>query len=325
MIVARDLWRSYDLTSHVFRGRRRQIDAVRGVTLQVDRGEVFGLLGPNGAGKTTLIKMLITTLLPTAGSASILGYDVQRDARAIRRRIGFLFGGDRGFYDRLSAVDNLRYFADLYAVPRRDRDVRLAALLDMVGLTGREGERVEGYSRGMRQRLHIARSLVHDPDLVFFDEPTIGLDPVAARDLRATISSLGAAGKTVFLTTHYMFEADALCDRIAVLRHGETISQGTPASLKSGVADSVVLEIETDGVTPEVVERVRSVPGVALVTLRHDKLDQVLAVRTQAGVEVGSVLHALGAAPVRRLWTREPTLEDAYVALITANGDTASL
>src|SRR5213075_3102830 len=177
------------------RRRSMEIEAVRGVSFEIPKGELFGLLGPNGAGKTTTIKMLITLLLPTSGTARVLGYDVASEAREVRKRIGFVFGGERGLYERLSALDNLRYFAELYGVPPREQRKRIAELLDMVGLSGREKEKVEGYSKGMRQRLHIARGLLHDPPVIFLDEPTIGVDPVGARELRATIASLTAAGK----------------------------------------------------------------------------------------------------------------------------------
>ena len=162
-IQARDLVRTYKTSTGMFRRRGVEVQAVRGVSFEVADGELFGLLGPNGAGKTTTIKMLITLLIPTSGSASVLGYDVVRDAREVRKRIGYVFGGDRGLYERLSALDNLRYFAELYAVPPAEQKRRIAELLDLVGLAGREKERVEGYSRGMRQRLHIARGLLHDP------------------------------------------------------------------------------------------------------------------------------------------------------------------
>ena len=134
--------------------------------------------------------MLITLLLPTGGQARVLGHDVVTDVREVRRRIGYVFGGDRGLYERLSGLDNLRYFSELYGVPPREQKARIGELLELVGLTGREGERVEGYSRGMRQRLHIARGLLHDPDVLFLDEPSIGIDPVGARELRATIAGL---------------------------------------------------------------------------------------------------------------------------------------
>src|SRR6185312_3812258 len=180
------------------------------------------------AGKTTTIKMLITLLLPTAGEARVLGLDVVRQAHEVRRRIGYVFGGERGLYERLSGLDNLRYFAELYGVSGKAQRARIDEVLELVGLRGRERERVEGYSRGMRQRLHIARGILHDPEVVFLDEPTIGVDPVGARALRSTIAGLVEAGKTVLLTTHYMFEADALCDRIAVIAKGEIVAQGTP-------------------------------------------------------------------------------------------------
>jgi len=183
----------------------------------------------------------VTLLIPTSGAARVLGHDVVRDARAVRRKIGYVFGGDRGAYERLSGLDNLRYFSELYGVPPKVQKRRIPELLELVGLMGREKERVEGYSRGMKQRLHIARGLLHDPPVIVMDEPTIGLDPVGARELRHTISELAQAGKTVLLTTHYMYEADALCDRIAVIAEGEIVAEGTPSALKSVVADRTVV------------------------------------------------------------------------------------
>src|ERR1044071_863201 len=225
-IEAADLRRTYKTHTGTFRRRAKEIEAVRGINFAVEPGELFGLLGPNGAGKTTTIKMLITLLIPTGGEARVLGLDVVKQAREVRRRIGYVFGGERGVYERLSGYDNLRYFAELYGVPPKLQKPRIEELLELVGLKGREHERAEGYSRGMKQRLHVARGLLHDPDVVFLDEPTIGLDPVGAREVRATIGSLTEAGKTVLLTTHYMFEADALCDQIAVISHGKIVAEG---------------------------------------------------------------------------------------------------
>ena len=178
--------------------------ALTDVTFAIEPGELFGLLGPNGAGKTTSIKILATLLLPSSGRASVLGHDPAAEPWKVRPLIGYVFGGDRGLYDRLSARDNLSYFADVYRLPRREKGRRIDELLELVGLRGRERERVETYSRGMRQRLHIARGLLHDPPVLFLDEPTIGLDPVGARELREAVSALKDAGKTILLTTHYI-------------------------------------------------------------------------------------------------------------------------
>jgi ABC-2 type transport system ATP-binding protein len=316
-IQARDLVRTYKTSTGIFRKRAVDVQAVRGVSFEVADGELFGLLGPNGAGKTTTIKMLITLLIPTSGSAAVLGYDVVKDAREVRKRIGYVFGGDRGLYERLSALDNLRYFAELYAVPPAEQKRRIAELLDLVGLAGREKERVEGYSRGMRQRLHIARGLLHDPPVVFLDEPTNGVDPVGARELRRTIAGLTQAGKTVLLTTHYMFEADDLCERMAVINKGQIVAEGTPSDLKALVADRTVIEIETFGVDEDAVERVRHASSVSSVSIEDRDQAQVLHVQSPAGTELTQTLIGLlGNTRIGRVAVREPTLEDAYVALV---------
>ncbi|HEV8603404.1 MAG TPA: ABC transporter ATP-binding protein [Gaiellaceae bacterium] len=318
VVEALDLRRTYRTHTGTLRRRVKEIEAVRGVSFAIEKGELFGLLGPNGAGKTTTIKMLITLLIPTAGSARVLGYDVVKDAREVRKRIGYVFGGERGVYERLSGYDNLRYFAELYGVPGRLQKQRIEELLELVGLKGREHERAEGYSRGMKQRLHVARGLLHDPEVLFLDEPTLGLDPVGARELRATIASLTQAGKTILLTTHYMFEADALCDRIAVISKGEIVSEGTPGQLKSRVASGSVTEVEAYGVPEETVEKLRLLEGVLAVWVEEREQAQVLSVQTRADVQLtATILAHLDGANVGRVSRREPTLEDAYVALVT--------
>src|SRR6476619_1574973 len=317
-IEAEGLRRTYKTTTGVVRRKSLEIEAVRGIDFQVPEGELFGLLGPNGAGKTTTIKMLITLLIPTAGSARVLGLDVVEQAHEVRKRIGYVFGGERGVYERLSGYDSLRYFAELYGVPPGEQRRRIEYLLEVVGLKGREHERAEGYSRGMKQRLHVARGLLHDPDVIFLDEPTIGLDPVGARDMRATIASLTEAGKTVLLTTHYMFEADALCDRIAVISHGRIVAEGTPTELKRGVAEGTVVEVEVFGGADGAVERVRGLGGVSSVAIEEREQVQVVVVQTGQGVELTqAILGCLDSAEVGRISQREPTLEDAYVALVT--------
>ena len=317
VIEAHALRRTYRTTTGTIRRRSLEVEAVRGVDFEVQSGELFGLLGPNGAGKTTTIKMLITLLIPTSGTATVLGYDVVKDPREVRKRIGYVFGGERGVYERLSGLDNLRYFAELYGVPGKRIRPRIDELLELVGLKGREKERVEGYSRGMKQRLHVARGLLHDPPVVFLDEPTIGLDPVGARELRATIASLTEAGKTVLLTTHYMFEADELCDRIAVIAQGEIVAHGTPADLKAGVAEGAIVEVEVFGIPNGTVERVRELDGVSSVGVEEREQAQVLVVQTPADIELThAILGRLDGANVGRVSRREPTLDDPYVCFV---------
>jgi len=319
VIEVDELARTFRSRRGLFRRSTKEIEAVRGVSFSVDRGELFGLLGPNGAGKTTTIKMLITLLLPTAGGARVLGHDVVKDARDVRRKVGYVFGGDRGLYERLSGLDNLRYFAELYGVPPRESKQRVSELLELVGLVGREKERVEGYSRGMRQRLHIARGLLHRPEVLFLDEPSIGIDPVGARELRATVKNLVEAGTTVLLTTHYMFEADELCDRIAVIAQGQIVALDTPAGLKQQVTTGTVLEVDVFGLPDGVVEKVRAEPNVQSVVVTVQGQAQVLTVHARPGADVTqAVLGHLAGTRFGRMSTREPTLEDAYVELVNA-------
>jgi ABC-2 type transport system ATP-binding protein len=311
------LTRRYVARTGLRRGAKKDVEAVRGISFEVERGELFGLLGPNGAGKTTTIKMLITLLLPTTGTARVLGHDVVAEPREVRRRVGYVFGGDKGLYERLSGLDNLRYFSELYGVPAREQKPRIGELIELVGLSGRERERVEGYSRGMRQRLHIARGLLHRPEALFLDEPSIGIDPVGARELRQTVANLTTQGVTVLLTTHYMFEADELCDRIAVIAGGRIVAQGTPAELKSHVAEGHVVEIEVFDAVDDRLDHVRAIDGVTSVSVEDGGHSQLVVVRTDAAATVTpAVLSRLDGLSLGRVATREPTLEDAYVELV---------
>lgn len=311
------LRRVFRTTIGVIRRTTKEVVAVDDVSFDVPPGELFGLLGPNGAGKTTMVKMLTTLLIPTGGTARVLGCDVVKQAEALRPRIGFIFGGERGLYWRLSAVDNLRYFASLYGMEPEVTKRRIPFLLDMVGLGDRGREKVEGYSRGMKQRLHIARTLLNDPEMLFLDEPTIGLDPVAAREVRQVILDLQSQNKTILLTTHYMFEADALCQRIAVINHGRIIALDTPEALKSSVRDLSVVELEVFGVPPQTLDRLRALPFVDAVSVENRDQKQALLIQSPRGSEaVSGILASLDGLAVGKVVVREPTLEDAYVRLV---------
>ena len=304
----------------VIRRTAREVVAVDDVSFEIQEGELFGLLGPNGAGKTTTVKMLTTLLIPTLGSASVKGFDVVKQANEVRKRIGFIFGGERGLYWRLSGIDNLRYFASLYNLDYDVTKKRIPELLELVGLDGRGVEKVEGYSRGMKQRLHVARTLLHDPEILFLDEPTLGLDPVGAREFRQVILNLQSENKTILLTTHYMFEADALCDRIAIINHGRIIAIDTPGGLKAHVRDLNVVEVETFGIPERYVEKLRALPFTDSLSVEDQGQKQMLLIQTSRGAEaVPDVMSALEGLKVGRVIVREPTLEDAYVRLVGGN------
>jgi ABC-2 type transport system ATP-binding protein len=318
-IEVKDLCRTYRTHTGIVRRRRTDVRALDGISFEVEQGELFGLLGPNGAGKTTTIKILTTLLLPSSGTARVLGFDPAREPGQIRRRVGHVFGGDRGLYDRLSALDNLRYFADLYRVPVREKKARIDYLLELVKLKGRERQRVETYSRGMRQRLHIARGLLHDPEVLFLDEPTIGLDPVGAREVRETVAGLREQGKTVLLTTHYMYEADELCRRVAVIAGGRIVAEGTPAELKARVLDRTIIEIESFGALGSGLDRQRALPGVISVSTEPREQAEVILVQSSVGSELThALLRELQGITLGKVIAREPTLEDAYVELVQA-------
>ena len=315
------LRRTFKSSIGVIKRTTKEIVAVDDVSFAIREGELFGLLGPNGAGKTTTVKMLTTLLIPTAGTAAVKGFDVVNRAEEVRKRIGFIFGGERGLYWRLSGIDNLRYFASLYSIDPDVTKTRIPYLLDMVGLNGRGDEKVQGYSRGMKQRLHVARTLLHDPAVLFLDEPTLGLDPVGAREFRQVILNLQSEKKTILLTTHYMFEADALCDRIAVINHGCIIALDTPGGLKTHVSDLNVVEVETFGAPESALAKLRALPFADSLSVEEQGQKQILLIQTGRGAEaVPDVMSALDGLKVGRVIVREPTLEDAYVRLVGGKG-----
>ena len=299
------------------RRTKTQVVAVKDVSFEVDYGELFGVVGPNGAGKTTTIKILTTMLIPTSGKATVLGYDCDKDVTKVRERIGIVLGGERGLYTRVSAVDNLNYFADLYGVPPSIRDKRVKELLDFMGLTDRAHDRVETFSKGMRQRLHLARGLVNDPDIIFLDEPTVGLDPEISIETRRMVKELVEKGKTILLTTHYMFEADELCKRVAIIRNGEIVALDTPSGLKKYVMDTSVVEVEGYGITEKEVARFKEIPDVVSVSADLGEDKQVLKLQTPKGSEIiAEVQQILKNSRIYDIKIKEPTLEDAYLRLI---------
>ena len=289
------------------------VRAADGVSFEVSEGEVFGLLGPNGAGKTTLIRLLAGVLTPDAGSARVLGLDPTTDGSAVRSRCGVLTETP-AVYERLTARQNLAFAADVFGVPVPEVACRVNDLLARFSLQDRADEPVGGFSKGMKQRLALARALVHDPELLFLDEPTAGLDPVASRQVHDLVGALRDEGRTVVLCTHHLVEAEALCDRVGVLAKGRLIALGTVRDLSDRLlAASPVALSFLDPVTDAVAAAVGAVPGVTVAEREERRLvlaapdDGAAADAISAAVRAGGRVVAAG--------RREHTLEEVYFAL----------
>ena len=283
-----------------------EVRAVRGIDLEVPRGEIFGFLGPNGAGKSTTISMLCTLLTPTAGTAHVAGYDVVHQRAAVRRNIGLVFQ-DPTLDTYLSAEHNLRLHATLYGVARDEYRVRLRQVLDMVGLWERRANKVSTFSGGMRRRLEIARGLLHSPHVLFLDEPTVGLDPQTRASIWGYITELRQNEDiTIFLTTHYMDEAE-YCDRLAIIDHGTLIALGSPEELKARVGtDRVQIRTDDDAKT--------------IAVLREDfGLDPtisegVVTFGVAGGEQFVPRLFAELPVPIRSVSVARPSLDDVFMS-----------
>ncbi|MPZ50497.1 MAG: ATP-binding cassette domain-containing protein [Dehalococcoidia bacterium] len=315
-IECKDLGRKYET-----RGRKdkKETTALQGLNLTVRRGSVFGLLGPNGAGKTTTVRILATLLTPSSGSAAVMGFDVDKQANEVRRRIGLVLGGERGLYRSLTGRENLRYFAALNDIAPKLARVHIDELLEAVGLNDAGDTRVEEYSRGMRQRLHIARGLLNDPDIILLDEPTIGLDPIGALELRQMIPELASQGKTIFLTTHYMLEADLLCETVCLINHGAVVAMGSPTEIKQRFSKTRIIEVTCTDLSP-VSEKLRVIPQVGRVESRIDGVFQKLTLHIEEGAIIQKeIAECLGEGVIESMVEREPNLEEAYISILGRN------
>jgi ABC-2 type transport system ATP-binding protein len=300
----------------VFTPRKREaVTALDGVSLAIPVGEVHGLLGPNGAGKTTLVKILSTVLLPSEGRALVCGHDVVTETKAVRPLIGIVFGGERGLYTRLSARQNLEYWGALYRLTGTEIKERTGALLERVGLTERADQRVEEFSRGMKQRLHLARGLMGDARVLFLDEPTTGMDPLAAREFRQLIGELKSEGRTILLTTHDMVEAETVCDRVTLIDRGRLLATETPRTLGSLI--SRFQRVDVQDAPDAVVVQLELVPGVSSVSKQPDGSFRIEV--TEEGA-TSLVLRHLVDAGVTSVKTSLPSLEEVYVQMIGERG-----
>ena len=299
---------------------RKELIALQDVNLTVQRGELFGLLGPNGAGKTTLIKVLTTLLSPTSGWARVAGADVHSEPNLVRPRINMVSGGESSGYGLLTVKENLWMFSQFYGAPSKEANERIEALLEMVGMKDRMHTKSSDLSTGLRQKMNIVRGFLTDPEVLFLDEPTLGLDVGASRDVRKFIIEWLKADKerTLLLTTHYMVEADELCDRVAIINKGRVLACDTPSALKQRLQKDVTFEIETsplNGLTPQIMEEQPEVKKAALTDIEGGARWKLSLVDESALARVFN-LFAQKDVKVMNLNKREPTLVDVFVDLV---------
>jgi ABC-2 type transport system ATP-binding protein len=291
----------------------RELVALDGLDLEVRAGEFFGLLGPNGAGKTTTIGILTTRVLASAGDATVGGADVIRDPVSVRRRIGVVpqrANPDRG----LNVLENLVFHSAYFGIPRAESTQRALALLEQLGMSDKAHEKVDALSGGQQQRLMIARALIHEPDVIFLDEPTVGLDPQARLSLWEILRTLHRAGRTIVMTTHYMEEADQLCDRLAIIDRGHLLALDTPAALKARAPGGTLIELDLDGPSDDAAVRARALQHVTKAEATGDTLRVHSAV---GGRIISAVIEAAESAGrhVRNITLKEPSLETLFIEL----------
>ncbi len=303
------------------RGREQSARvALDGVNLEGREGELFGLLGPNGAGKTTLIKILTTLLAPTTGVARVAGYDVLKEPHRVRPRINMVSGGEVSGYGLLTVRENLWMFAQFYGVASDVANQRIREFLDVVKMSDRINTKSSQLSTGLRQKMNIVRGFLTDPEVLFLDEPTLGLDVGAARDVRGFIRRwmIEDARRTLLLTTHYMVEADELCDRVAIINDGRVLACDSPAALKRGLQRQSIFHLETTPLHDEAGAMCSALPGVRAAVAGALDGRGTLELRLDEERVIGSVIAMLESRQVGllTLTKREPTLEDVFVDLV---------
>ena len=324
-IVVKELRKRYVTKKRLglFRSKTEVVEALRGISFRVRYGEVVGLLGPNGAGKTTTIKILSTLLLPDGGEVFVGGYDVVREANNVRKIIGVMFSVEKGFYGKLTGRENLKYFAALYGLSSSIIEKRVNELLKLLELDklGASDKLFEEYSLGMKARLSLARALLKDPPILLLDEPTLGLDPISARKIRDLVRGLAhREGKAVLYTTHNMFEAEIVCDRILLINNGLIVAEGTPSELKSRIPRIRVLSItirttkESIVTLNKVLTEVLNDVSVSVKEVGSGVYELRLKVRNVEEV-MNEVIRSIASRgnEIINLKVEEPTLEDVFI------------
>ncbi len=298
----------------------KELVALQDIKLEVRKGELFGLLGPNGAGKTTLIKILTTLLGPSSGWARVAGYDVVKEANRVRPRINMVSGGESSGYGLLTVRENLWMFAQFYGITSGVANSRIRELLEIVGLSDRSNTKSSDLSTGLRQKMNIVRGFLTDPDVLFLDEPTLGLDVGASREVRNFVRKWidEDRERTLLLTTHYMMEADELCDRVAIINKGRVLACDTPSALKIRLQQDAIFRMEVSSLDGAAVEQFEQLPGVRKVIHSPQDGFSVLEMILAQDDVLASVVNLLTISDLHilNLQKREPTLEDVFVALV---------
>jgi ABC-2 type transport system ATP-binding protein len=298
----------------------KSVKALDSVDLRIERGELFGLLGPNGAGKTTLLKILSTLLLPTSGKAYVAGFDVEKDFQEVRKRINMVSGGEISGYGLLTVRENLWMFTQFYGMKSAVAFKQIDSMLELFGMVDKKNEKVRTLSTGMRQKMNVIRGFVTDPDILFLDEPTLGLDVNASRVIRDYIVEWveKKPDKTVLLTTHYMAEADQLCDRVAIIDDGKILACDAPDTLKRLVKTSTMLKIDVTLLKNKSV--LDKIPGVEKFTYTDDPASNLTSLKfllqDESAVSdiVSEIVHS--GAKILALRKTEPTLEDVFIKMV---------
>jgi ABC-2 type transport system ATP-binding protein len=310
VITVRDLKKTFKPKSR----KGVEVKALDGISFEVSRGEFFGLLGPNGAGKTTTIGILTTRVLPTEGVAQIEGIDVARDPVSVKHRIGVVPQVNN--LDRaLTAKEILLFHAEYFGIPKQEREERAHRLLERFELTERADEKITGWSGGMAQRLKIGRALMHDPAILFLDEPTTGLDPQARRAMWDLLTELNQKGLTILLTTHYMEEADQLCSRTAIVDHGKVLALDSPAQLKRSVPGGYLVELQLrNSGNGAFTEALQTLPGVVEIKTENDRV-RIYADRIEGLLANAMRLAGEQNVMVTDAHVSEPSLENLFLHL----------
>jgi len=321
-IEMKDVTRVYKIRGPKQKEVPTELVALAGVSLDVRRGELFGLLGPNGAGKTTIIKILSTLLLPTSGTAKVEGFDVDKDTTEIRRIISMVSGGETSGYGLLTVDENLWMFARFYGLETKVARERIGQMLEVVGLSDRRKMKIADLSTGLRQKMNFVRGFISDPNVIFLDEPTLGLDVGAAREVRNFVKDWMKQhrDRTILLTTHYMAEADELCDRLAIIDQGKLLALDTPQALKRNLQSEAVFNLKVGplGPRPSKDAMLENVKGVRQVTINEVNGHVDMSVILDAEDVLPNVLAHLSArgSALISLEKRELTLEDVFVEMV---------